>query len=276
MNISSVKVLNNGVKMPIFGLGVYLSQAGEETVNAVLCALKAGYRLIDTATAYQNEEFVGEGIRRSGISRQEIFITTKMGRVAQREDRQEELFEESLKKLGTDYIDLYLIHWPIQNKYVKSWKLMEKWYKEGRIRAIGVSNFHEQHLEDIFACSAVVPAVNQIELHPLFSQKKLRAYCDQHNIAVQAWSPLGGNGTNLINDPRILAIAEKHNKSGAQIIIRWDIQSGVLTIPKSVHPQRIIQNADVFDFSLTDEEMQQIDEMNRDQRIGPDPDVPAY
>ena len=276
MDINSVKVLNNGVKIPILGLGVYLSRAGEETVNAVSCALKAGYRLIDTATAYQNEEFVGEGIHRSGIPRKEIFITTKMGRVAQREGRQEELFEESLKKLGTDYIDLYLIHWPIQNKYVDSWKLMEKWYKEGRIRAIGVSNFHVQHLEHIFACSSIIPTVNQIELHPLLSQKNLRTYCAQHNIAVQAWSPLGGNEPSLIHDPRILEIADKYNKSGAQVIIRWDIQSGILTIPKSVHPHRIVQNANVFDFSLTDLEMTRIDEINREQRIGPDPDVPAY
>lgn len=276
MDINSVKVLNNGVKMPILGLGVYLSQAGEETINAVSYALAAGYRLIDTATAYQNEEYVGEAIRKSGIARHELFITTKMGRIAQREDRQEALFEESLKKLGTDYIDLYLIHWPIQNKYVESWRMMEKWYKQGRIRAIGVSNFHEQHLKEIFACSSIVPAVNQVELHPLLSQKKLRAYCEQHDIAVQAWSPLGGNGTSLINDPRILEIGKKYNKSGAQIIIRWDIQLGILTIPKSIHPYRIAQNADVFDFSLTDEEMQKINEMNLNQRIGPDPDVPAY
>lgn len=262
--------------MPILGLGVYLSAAGDETTNAVACAISEGYRLIDTATAYQNEEFVGEGIRKSGVPRSELFITTKLGRIAQREDRQEELFEESLKKLGTDYIDLYLIHWPIQEKYVLSWKLMEKWHKEGRIRAIGVSNFHAQHLEDIFAASSIVPAVNQIELHPMLSQQELRSFCEEHGIAVQAWSPLGGNGTSLIYDPRILEIAEKHGKSSAQVIIRWDIQSGILTIPKSVHADRIRQNAQVFDFELSDEEMKIIDEMNQNRRNGPNPDVPAY
>ncbi len=276
MNITDTKTLNNGVEMPIFGLGVFLSQAGDETTNAVACALSQGYRLIDTATAYQNEEFVGEGIKKSGVPRSQIFITTKLGRIAQREDRQEELFEESLKKLGTDYIDLYLIHWPIQEKYVPSWKIMEKWYRDGRIRAIGVSNFHKQHLEDISACSSIVPAVNQVELHPLLSQQQLRAYCGEKGIAVQAWSPLGGNGTSLIHDPRILKIAQNHGKSGAQVIIRWDIQSGILTIPKSIHAQRIRENAQVFDFELSSEEMRIIDSMNQNLRNGPDPDVPAY
>lgn len=277
MELSTTKVLNNGVEIPIFGLGVFRSEPGNETVSAVKWALQAGYRMIDTAAAYGNEESVAEGIAQSGIQREDIFITTKLSRGAQRDGLEREAFEESLRLLRTDYIDLYLIHWPIEEKkYVRAWKILESLYREGRIRAIGVSNFHIQHLMEIQQVSDIVPAVNQIELHPLLSQVSLRQYCRERGIAVQAWSPLGGAGSCLMQDKRLKMIGDKYGKSPAQIVLRWDIQSDIITFPKSVHKERILENADVFDFELSEEDMKKIDEMNLNQRTGPDPDVPAY
>lgn len=277
MNLSTTRTLNNGVEIPLFGLGVFRSAPGDETADAVKCALQAGYKMIDTAAAYKNEESVAEGIARSGIRREDVFITTKLSRTAQREGRELEAFEASLKKLATDYIDLYLIHWPIEDKkYVHAWKLLEELYREGRIRAIGVSNFHVQHLDALAAAAGITPAVNQIELHPLLSQAPLRALCRQRGIAVQAWSPLGGAGNGLLQSPALIALGRKYHKSPAQIILRWNIQSDVITFPKSVHPSRILENADVFDFALTPEDMAVIDAMNENQRTGPDPDEPAY
>lgn len=277
MDINSKMKLNNGVEIPVIGLGVFRSQAGEETERAVQYALQAGYRMIDTATAYNNEESVAAGIRRAGMKREDVFITTKLSRGAQRDGKEIEAFEESLKKLDTDYIDLYLIHWPIEDKkYVRAWKIMEKLYHEGRIRAIGVSNFHKQHLDELAKVSDIVPAVNQIELHPLLNQEKLREVCAQRGIIVQAWSPLGGKGATIMDDERIKTIGAKYGKSPAQVILRWDIQQGINVFPKSVHQERIVENVDIFDFELSQEDMNVINSMDINGRIGPDPDEPAY
>ena len=277
MDLSTTRTLNNGVKIPIFGLGVFRSAPGEETVNAVKWALQAGYKMIDTASAYGNEESVAEGIAQSGIPRENIFITTKLSRGAQRDGLEREAFEESLRLLHTDYIDLYLIHWPIEEKkYVRAWKIMEKFYRKGMVRAIGVSNFHVQHLKELEAVSDIIPAVNQIELHPLLTQTALRKTCLEKGIAVQAWSPLGGADSHLMQDQRLRELGLKYGKSPAQVVLRWDIQSDIITFPKSVHQNRILENADIFDFELSEADMEIINGMNLNQRTGPDPDESAY
>ena len=272
MDILTARKLNNGVDMPMLGLGVFQSSVGEETVQAVQWALESGYRHIDTATAYRNEDSVAEGIKRSGIKREDIFITTKLNNPDQRADAQEQAILNSLKNLRTDYIDLYLIHWPVAGKYVQSWQIMEKYYKKGAIRAIGLSNFHDHHIDDILAIADILPTVDQIELHPRLTQVALRAKCDAHDIAVEAWSPLGGGGTQLVYNETLSAIGEKYNKSGAQVILRWDLQSRIITIPKSVHKERIAQNADIFDFELTAQDMAAIDALNENTRVGADPE----
>ncbi len=261
MNLQTKRKLNNGVEMPILGLGVY--EAKEETVNAVKCALQTGYRHIDTAAFYGNEEDVGRGVRESGIARNEIFITTKVWNSDMRAGTQREAFEKSLKKLSLDYIDLYLVHWPVPDKYKETWKILEQLYQEGLVRAIGVSNFEISHLEDLLADAKVVPAVNQIEIHPRNTRKELISYCEGKGIVCEAWSPLGA-GTLLKNE-LLLKIGEKHQKSSAQVMLRWDLQQGILTIPKSTNPNRIRENADIFDFELTKEEMNTIDSLNQNQ-----------
>ena len=277
MDMNSTIKLNNGVEIPVIGLGVFRSEAGEETELAVQYALEAGYKMIDPATAYNNEESVAKGIKRAGARREDIFITTKLSRGAQRDGRELEEFAESLKKLDTDYIDLYLIHWPIEDKkYVRAWKLLERLYADGSVRAIGVSNFHKQHLDELAKVSDIVPAVNQIELHPLMNQSELRTLCAQRSIIVQAWSPLGGKGTTIIDDNRIIGIGKKYGKSPAQVILRWDVQLGINVFPKSTHRERVIENADIFDFELSQEDMSVINCMDINGRIGPDPDEPAY
>jgi len=271
--------LANGVFMPQFGLGVWQSPVGKETEDAVKWALQAGYRHIDTAAIYKNEESVGAGLRASGVPRDQIFVTTKLWNEDQGYETTLAAFEESRKKLGVDYVDLYLIHWPRGNKvvakegkkYLDTWRAFEKLYEEKKVRAIGVSNFEVHHLEDVFAMCKVKPMVNQIELHPLNQQKELREYCAKHNIAITSWSPLGQG--NLIADPALAAIGAKHGKSAAQVIIRWHLQSGLIVIPKSVHENRIKENAVVFDFTLAAEEMAQIDAMDKKQRYGLDPNT---
>lgn len=263
--------LNNGVRIPQLGLGVFQNPDGEQTQNAVRWALETGYRHIDTAKIYGNEESVGAGIRESGVARGEIFLTTKLWNEDIRQGRAKAAFEESLKALGTDYVDLYLIHWPADG-YERAWAELEDLYAQGRIKAIGVSNFHRHHLERLEQSAKVVPAVNQIESHPYLSNQELIDYCHGKGIAVQVWSPLGGTGGNLMEDGVLRTLAEKYGKTPAQIILRWDIQRNVIVIPKSTHQDRIISNREIFDFELSQEDMAAISALNRNQRVGADPD----
>ncbi|GGH19245.1 aldo/keto reductase [Paenibacillus segetis] len=273
-HLQDTVTLNNGVKMPWLGLGVYKAQEGDEVVRAVKSAIQVGYRSIDTAAAYHNEEGVGqaiaEAIQENGLSREDIFVTTKVWNTMQGYETTLEAFETSLSKLNLDYIDLYLIHWPVGGKYKDTWRALEKVYKEGKVRAIGVSNFNIHHLEDLLTDAEVVPAVNQVEFHPQLFQKELLEYNHDKGIQLEAWSPLGQG--KLIEDESLKAIAAKYGKTPAQIILRWDLQVGVITIPKSVNEHRIAQNADIFDFQLDGEDMAAIEALNQNKRFGSDPD----
>lgn len=261
--------LSNGVKMPWLGLGVWRVEEGQVVENAVRSALKIGYRSIDTAAIYGNEQGVGKAVAESGISREELFITTKVWNEDQGYDKTLKAFEESRRKLGLEYVDLYLIHWPGKDKYKDTWKALEKLYKEGLVRAIGVSNFHTHHLDNLLADAEVVPMVNQVETHPLLSQKELLQYCKEHRIQMEAWSPLmQGN----LDHPVLKEIAAAHGKSPAQIVLRWDLQNGVVVIPKSINEHRIKENSEIFDFELSAEEMEKIDGMNENKRFGSNPD----
>lgn len=262
--------LHNGTEMPWFGLGVWKVENGSEVVESVKAALKAGYRSIDTAAVYKNEEGVGQGIKDSGVPREEIFVTSKVWNGDQGYETTLQAFEDSLSRLGLEYLDLYLIHWPVGGKYKETWRALEKLYKDGRVRAIGVSNFHVHHLEDLLKSAEIKPMVDQVELHPRLSQKELRDYCKTNGIQLEAWSPLMQG--KLLNNEVLREISKKYGKSPAQIILRWDIQSGVVTIPKSVKEHRIIENAAIFDFILSDEDIKKIDNLNQDERVGPDPD----
>lgn len=267
--ITDFTVLNNGVRMPRLGLGVFQVEDGEQVIDSVGHALAAGYRSIDTAAGYQNEAGVGTAIKQSGIPREELFITTKLANPDQGYESTLRAFEESRRKLDLEYIDLYLIHWPGKDKFQETWKAFEKLHKDGYIRAIGVSNFKIHHLETLKQDSDTIPAVNQVEFHPLLNQQKLLQYCKSEGIQLEAWTPIMKGNLNL---PVITELAKKHGKTPAQIVLRWDIQHEIVTIPKSVHQERIIENANIFDFSLTQEDMNRIDQMNLDQRFGPDPD----
>jgi methylglyoxal/glyoxal reductase len=269
-NLIDCTILHNGVKMPWFGLGVFKVKEGEEVVSSVKAALQNGYISIDTAAVYKNEEGVGQGIKEAGIPREELFITTKVWNADQGYESTLQAFETSLNKLGLDYLDLYLIHWPGKDKYLDTWKALEKLYKDGRVRAIGVSNFKIHHLESLINQAEIKPMVNQVEYHPHLTQEELLEYCKKEGIQVEAWSPLKQG--ELLSDPIINRIAEKYNKTAAQIILRWDLQNGVVTIPKSVKESRIIANASIFDFELTVEDMEKISALNKNERVGPDPD----
>jgi diketogulonate reductase-like aldo/keto reductase len=260
-----------GIGIPQLGLGVFQTPEGDETVNSVRWALESGYRHIDTAAVYGNEQSVGEGIRESGVLRRDIFLTTKLWNDDIRAGRSEEAFYKSLDRLGTSYVDLYLIHWPVDG-WQRAWEVMVDLYHQHRIRAIGVSNFQRHHLEELRAISAVRPAVNQIESSPQFNNQELIDYCHSKRIHVEVWSPLGGTGGNLLTDPVLGNIAQAHDKSPAQVVIRWHLQRGVIVIPKSTHEERIRQNFDVFDFTLNDAEMAAITALNTDTRNGADPD----
>jgi diketogulonate reductase-like aldo/keto reductase len=268
-HLTDTTTLNNGVKMPWFGLGVWRVEAGAQVEDAVKSALANGYRSLDTAAIYGNEEGVGRGIKESGVPREEIFVTTKVWNANQGYESTLAAFDESLEKLGLDYLDLYLIHWPKEGKYKDTWRAMEKLYKDGRVRAIGVSNFHVHHLQDLLADAEVVPAVNQVEYHPLLNQTELLAFCREHKIQLEAWSPLMQGNLDL---PILAQLAQKYGKSPAQIVLRWDLQNEVVTIPKSITPSRIQENAQVFDFELSAEDMAALGALNQNKRFGPDPD----
>ncbi|MFC6651066.1 aldo/keto reductase [Paenibacillus rhizoplanae] len=270
MNLKSATKLANGVEMPWFGLGVFKVQEGQEVIDSVKAAIKAGYRSIDTASVYGNEEGVGQAIRESGVAREELFITTKVWNTEQGYDSTLAAFDQSLSKLGLDYADLYLVHWPIRAKYKDTWRALEKLYADGKVRAIGVSNFQIDHLEDLLADAAVKPMVNQVELHPLLNQLELREYCKAQGIQIEAWAPLAQG--HLLDNEVLADIAARHNKTLPQVILRWDLQNGIVTIPKSVKEERIIANADIFDFELSEGEISRINGLNRDQRFGSHPD----
>ncbi|RED58146.1 aldo/keto reductase [Cohnella lupini] len=273
-NLQSTATLHNGVQMPWFGLGVFKAEEGSEVVDSVRTAIKQGYRSIDTAAIYRNESGVGRGIREglaeTGLSREDLFITSKVWNADLGYKSTLAAYEASLAKLGLDYLDLYLIHWPVKGKYKEAWRALEAIYADGRVKAIGVSNFNIHHLEDVMKDAKVSPMVNQVEYHPYLSQQELLAFCQAHNIQLEAWSPLMQGG--LLDHPVLREIAGNHGKSVAQVILRWDLQHGVVTIPKSTKESRIIENANIFDFELSSEEITRIDELNRNQRIGPDPD----
>ncbi|WP_067726207.1 aldo/keto reductase [Oceanobacillus damuensis] len=269
-HLQDTVTLNNGIKMPGFGLGVYKVENGQTVINAVKTAIEHGYRSVDTASFYDNEEGVGQGIRETGISREEIFITSKVWNEEQGYESTLKAFDRSLEKLGTDYLDLYLIHWPVKGKYKETWRAMEELYADGKVRAIGVSNFHLHHLQDLMQDSKIKPAIDQVEYHPHLSQPELREFCEMENIQLEAWSPLKRG--KLLDEPTLRRIAEKHGKSIAQVILRWDIQNNVVTIPKSVTDKRIIENADIFDFILKDVEMEEINSLNINDRTGTNPD----
>lgn len=272
-SLTSCTTLHNGVKMPWFGLGVFRVKEGDEVINTVRSALDAGYRSIDTAAGYNNEEGVGRAIADSGVPREQIFVTSKLANDDQGYDAALTAFDTSMKKLGLETLDLYLIHWPCPSKglYKETWKAFEKLYKEGRIRAIGVSNFTERFLDDLMSDCEVRPMVNQVELHPCLVQKSLHDYCRRHDIQIEAWSPL--MKARILDDPTLREIAAKHNKTTAQVVLRWDLQKEIVTIPKSIKPERIRENADVFDFVLGEEEIARIDSLDRGERTGPDPDT---
>lgn len=269
-NLQDTVTLNNGVKMPGFGLGVYKVEDGETVVHSVKTAIKHGYRSIDTASFYDNERGVGQGIHESGISREDLFVTSKVWNDQQGFESTLKAFNSSLEKLGLDYLDLYLIHWPVSGKYHETWKALEKLYHDGKVRAIGVSNFHVHHLKSLMDNSSVKPVIDQVEYHPHLTQQDLRDFCNQENIQLEAWSPLKRG--QLLDDPLITELAQKYQKSAAQVILRWDVQNDVITIPKSIHEQRIIENANIFDFSLTEEELAQISALNINDRSGSNPD----
>ncbi|MGW5882312.1 aldo/keto reductase [Streptomyces koyangensis] len=264
-------ILNNGVQMPQLGFGVW-QVPDDEAFTAVGAALDAGYRSIDTAAAYGNEEGTGKAITRSGIPREELFVTTKLWNSDHGYDAALRAFDSSLEKLGLDHVDLYLIHWPLPAKdtAVDTYKALEKIYSEGRARAIGVSNFLPEHLERLIDTTSVIPAVNQIELHPHLQQRAAREYHAEQGITTEAWSPLG-QGKGLLEVPAVVAIARKHNVTPAQVVLRWHVQLGNVAIPKSVTPSRIVENIDIFSFELDEEDMAAIRALNEDRRLGPDP-----
>jgi 2,5-diketo-D-gluconate reductase A len=266
-------MLNNGQTIPQFGFGVFLVRP-EETVAAVSAALQAGYRHIDTAEGYGNEKEVGEAIRKSGLDRADVFVTSKLDNSAHRPDDARRAFDASLDALGFDYLDLFLIHWPLPTRYdgdfVSTWRTLEEFYRDGRARSIGVSNFQAHHLRRLHTETEVPPAVNQIEVHPYLTQDELRAFCAQHQIAVEGWAPLGQG--RVLADPEIVAIADRVGKTPAQVVLRWHIERGDIIFPKSVTPGRIRENFDIFGFELSGEDVERITALNRNERFGPDPD----
>lgn len=272
MTLVPAITLNDGKRIPQLGFGVW-QVTGEDVVPAIEAALAAGYRSIDTAAAYGNESGIGAAVASSSLPRDELFITSKLWNTEHGYDATLRALRQSLDRLKLDYLDLYLIHWPVagSEKYIDSWKAFGKAQSDGLVRSIGVSNFHQSHLRRLFDDTDIVPAVNQIELHPNLPQAELRAFHAEHGIATEAWSPLGQG--NLLSDPTLGKIAAQYGKSAAQVILRWHIQLGNVAIPKSVTPERIRQNIDIFDFELTDDDLSAIATLDNGHRYGPDPDT---
>jgi diketogulonate reductase-like aldo/keto reductase len=273
MTAVSTTTLNNGVQIPVLGFGVFQIPP-DETAAAVSSALDSGYRLVDTAAGYGNERGVGEAVRRSGIPRDEIFVTTKLANSDHGYDDAMRAFDTSLSELGFETVDLYLVHWPLpaHDLYVETWRALQKLAEDGRARAIGVSNFTPEHLRRLLDETDVVPAVNQVELHPYLQQADLRAFHARHDIVTEAWSPLG-QGKALLGDPTLVALADRVQRTTAQVVLRWHLQLGNVVIPKSVTPERIAANIDVFDFTLSDDDMSTLGALETGERMGPDPDT---
>jgi len=272
MNLTSALKLNTGTEIPLFGLGVYIPEEGSDTVTAVRWALEAGYRHIDTASFYANEKSVGEAVRKSGVPREEIFVTTKIWNDDMRQGRQREAFEESFRALDLGYIDLYLIHWPVEN-FLETWKILEEIYASGKVRAVGVSNFSIHHLETLFAHSSLVPAVNQFECHPGLSQNELISFCREKGIVSEAYSPLGSRHSDLWDNTVLLRIAKDLDRTVAQVMLRWNLQREVVVIPKSARRERILSNSELYDFSLSEEQMTEIGALGQNHRFGAHPDT---
>ena len=271
MKEQSFLTLSDKVRMPQLGLGVYGARDGEETERAVLWALEAGYRQLDTAAVYGNEQSVGSAIRKSGLPRGDVFITGKIWNSHIRAGQTLPAFYRTLENLGTDYLDLCLLHWPVEGKEA-AWETLAQLYEQGLVRAIGVSNFHVGHLNELIRATGVKPMLDQVESHPLMNNQKLIDACRRAGIAVGVWSPLGGPRVPLLEHPALRAMAGEYGRTPAQIVLRWDIQRGVAVIPKSVHRERIVSNAQIFDFTLTEEDMARIQALDMDMRVGPDPD----
>ncbi|WP_419957374.1 aldo/keto reductase [Psychrobacillus psychrotolerans] len=270
LNIHSTKKLSNGIEMPRLGLGVYKMTEPDMAIQAMTAALDYGYRHIDTASLYANEKEVGEAVRSSIVPRKDIFITTKVWNTDQGYDQTLRAFEKSLKLLEMDYVDLYLTHWPITETFVDTYRAIERLYDEKLIRATGVANHHQHHLEAIAVKANVKPMVNQIECHPRLTQFDLREYCAEQEIAITSWSPLARG--RILEEPTLQRISNKYGKSTAQTIIRWHLQHDLIVIPKSENPSRIAENMDVYDFELSFEDMKNIDALNLNERTGKDPD----
>ena len=261
--------LHNGVAMPYLGLGVYQSETGGEVEQAIQWALETGYRHIDTAAVYGNESGVGLAVRESGLPREDIFVVSKVWNSDQGYESTLKAFNASLNRLGLDYLDLYLIHWPVGGKYKDTWRALEELYDQNRVRAIGVSNFMQHHLEDLLGSANVVPMVNQMEFHPYLVQQSLLDYCRSRSIQYEAWSPLMQG--RIVEVEELKTLGEKYGKTAAQVALRWDLQKRVVTIPKTVKNHRIKENADLFNFELTEEEVALLDKLDRGKRFGPDP-----
>lgn len=268
-DINGTFTLNNGVEMPYFGLGTWQASEGPEVKNAIHYALDAGYRLIDTAAFYKNEQSVGEAIREHGIARNKVFITTKLWTDEMNYDQALKAYDASLNRLGMDQVDLYLIHWPVTGKFKQAWKALEKIYKEGRVRAIGISNFLPVHLNQLLQDIEIMPAVNQMEFHPYLIQQDLMDLCAKNQIVYQAWSPIMQG--RVFEIPLLKQIGRKYGKNQAQVVLRWDLQRGVATIPKSINQARVDSNANIFDFELSNDDMNAINALDCNQRFGYDP-----
>ncbi|MCR3761456.1 aldo/keto reductase [Clostridium felsineum] len=273
LDINSCAILNNGVKMPWLGFGTYKIEYENASVDYIRKALEVGYRHIDTASVYGNEPIVGQALKESGIKRNEIFVTSKVWNNKHGYDKTLKAFEDTLERLNMDYLDLYLIHWPKKlNK--ETWKALERLYKDKRVRAIGVSNFKVHHLKEILEDCEIAPMVNQVEYHPQFQQTELKEFCTKNKIQLEAWGPLMQG--KIFDMPLMHELATKYNKTIAQIALRWDLQTGVVTIPKSINENRIKENCDLYDFEISKEDMEKIKNLNTDIRIGHDPDTITF